>query len=209
MLFLRGVVTRVAKLWDNALYFLERSSFPPSTLYLFFPFVHDAPSTRFFLKIAESLQAFSPLIVFTGVSRNEALRAAFDRYGTTLVMMRTFTPREFQKQAWHMTRLLRTLQGTERAFVLGVASKAFYRTVLPNKREEMSCWDVLPWPYPLSPMDHALYLDGRVVLDEAVSAALSPQEKTNVHVVAGSRLGEFLYEAATKFFAKEVKEVKL
>ena len=203
MLFFRGTVTRAAKLWDNALYFLERSPLPPSRLYLFFPFVHDAPSTRFFLKIAEPLQAFRPLIVFTGVSRNEALRATFARYGTTLVMMRTFAPREFQKQARHMARLLQTLQRTERAFVLGVASKAFYRTVLPNKHKGMSCWDVLPWPYPLSPMDHTLCLNGRVVLDEAVRAALSPQEKTNVHVVAGSRLGEFLYETATKFFAKK------
>lgn len=163
-------------------------------LCLFFPFVHDSPATRFFLELTERLGGFEPTVVFTGVSRDEALRPQFEKYGTTHVMLNGFAPEEPRRQAKRMAALLDAMRRAEKVFALGVASKAFYRTVLRNKHDGMRCWDVLPWRHPLRDADFVPYLDGRIVSSDAIRADLGPgeAESPRVHVVSLGDLGTYL-----------------
>jgi hypothetical protein len=82
---------------------------------------------------------------------------------------------------------------------LGVLSKLFYTSVLPNKGENMSCWDVLPGRYPLSPAPYSAMLDERVALDGETLTDMVESERGNVSVVSKENLGAFLSGVVTKF----------
>ena len=151
--------SRVGRLFP---WFMKKGSY----LYLVFPFYHDNEEAQGHLNVARALAEYKPTIVFTGPSKDEALKAEFEKCGSIVRLLkdRSFWARRMK--AFRLGALLSALNGNEEAVVFGAASMDFYNFLLRKCRPGLRAWDMLLDSYSMLNMRRVSKLEGRVIFDE-------------------------------------------
>ncbi|MDR2529707.1 MAG: hypothetical protein LBD04_11955 [Synergistaceae bacterium] len=158
-----------AALLDLLMAFIGRffpSLMKGSHLYLMFPFYHDNEEAREHLKVAQALAEYKPVILFTGPSKDDALKAEFEKCGKIVRMIkdRGFWARRMK--AFRLGALLSAVNGNGGAVVFGAASIDFYNFILRKCRSDLRAWDMLLDSYSMLNMRRVSKLEGRIVFDE-------------------------------------------
>ncbi|MDR1049137.1 MAG: hypothetical protein LBL51_05225 [Synergistaceae bacterium] len=150
-----------------------------SYLYLLFPFYHDDEEAREHLKVAQAVADYKPVIVFTGPSKNEALKADFEKCGTIVRLLRDRSFGARRMKAFRLGALLSALNGNADAVVFGSGSMDFYNFLLRRGRMGLRAWDMLKDSYSMLNMRRVSKLEGRVVFDEETYANIEFIYKLN------------------------------
>lgn len=137
-----------------------------SCLYLVFPFYHDDEEARGHLKVAQAVAEYRPIIVFTGPSKNDALKAEFEKCGKIVRLLKDRTHWARRMKAFRLGALLSALNGNGEAIVFGAGSMDFYNFLLRKARVGLRAWDMLLDSYSMLNMRRVSKLEGRIVFDE-------------------------------------------
>lgn len=150
--------SRVGRLFP----FLMKGSY----LYLVFPFYHDDEEARTNLKVAQAVAEYKPIVVFTGPSKNDALKAEFEKCGKVVCLLRDRSYWARRMKAFRLGSLISALNGNDGAVVFGMGSMDFYNFILRKGRAGLRAWDMLLDSYSMLNMRRVSKLEGRIVFDE-------------------------------------------
>ncbi|MDR2137119.1 MAG: hypothetical protein LBO68_02405 [Synergistaceae bacterium] len=137
-----------------------------SYLYLMFPFYHDNEEAREHLQIARAVAEYKPIILFTGPSKDEALKPEFEKCGQVLRMIKDRGFGARRMKAFRLGALLSALNGNDEAVVFGAGSMDFYNFILRKCRAGLRSWDMLLDSYSMLNMRRVSKLEGRIVFDD-------------------------------------------
>jgi hypothetical protein len=137
-----------------------------SYLYLIFPFYHDNEEAQGHLKVAQALAEYRPIILFSGPSKDDTLKADFEKCGKVVRMIRDRSFWARRMKAFRLGALLSALNGNSEALIFGAGSMDFYNFILRKCRTGLRAWDMLLDSYSMLNMRRVTKLEGRVVFDE-------------------------------------------